>query len=85
MKFQHAKVKTFDSHKHPGRPVSFDITGVELEIDDILDHWSEAYQDPSFFPDEYYKIKASDGHVYILKYSTLFKSWWVKEFEGLIA
>ncbi len=85
MKFHPARVKTFDCHKHPGRPVSFDMSGTGIEIEEILEHWSEAYQDPSFFPDEYYKIKASDGHVYILKYSILFKSWWVKEFEGLIA
>lgn len=85
MKFRHAKVKTFDSHRHPGRPVSFSVTEDELEVDEIIDRWSEAYQDPSFFPDDFYKVKASDGKVYILKYSTLFKSWWVKEFEGLMA
>ena len=85
MKFRHANVKTFDSHKHPGRPVSFFLMDAELEVDEIIDHWSEAYQDPSFFPDEYFRIKASDGRVYILKYSTLFKSWWITEFEGLVA
>lgn len=85
MKFRHAKVKTFDSHRHPGRPVSFSVTEDELEVDEIIDRWSEAYQDPNFFPDDFYKVKASDGKVYILKYSTLFKSWWVKEFEGLMA
>ena len=85
MKFRPTRVKTFDCHKHPGRPVSFDMNGTGLEIEEIMEHWNEAYQDPSFFPDEYYKVKVSQGNVYILKYSTLFKSWWVKEFEGLIA
>ncbi|HVN72059.1 MAG TPA: hypothetical protein VMU10_08565 [Desulfomonilia bacterium] len=85
MKFRHTRVKTFDSGRHPGQPVWFEINEEGLEIEVILDHWNEAYQDPSFFPDEYFKVQASDRHVYLLKYSTLFKSWWVMEYEGLVA
>jgi len=85
MRFQHTRVKTFDSHRHPGQPVWFELRGTGLEIEVILDHWNEAYQDPSFFPDEYYKVRASDDKIYLLRYSMLFKSWWVKEFEGLFA
>ena len=85
MKFRHTRVKTFDSSRHPGQPVWFEINEKGLEIETILDHWNEAYQDPSFFPDEYFKVQASDNHVYLLRYSTLFKSWWVKEYEGLVA
>jgi hypothetical protein len=85
MKFQHTRVKTFDSHHHPGQPVWFELGESGLEIEVILDHWNEAYQDPSFFPDEYFKVRASNDKIYLLRYSTLFKSWWVKEFEGLVA
>ncbi|HPR55509.1 MAG TPA: hypothetical protein PLV84_10305 [Deltaproteobacteria bacterium] len=85
MRFRHTRVKTFDSSRHPGQPVWFEYNGKGLEIEDVLERWSEAYQDPSFFPDEYYRVEASDRHVYLLRYSTLFKSWWVKEFEGVAA
>lgn len=82
MKFAHSRVKTLDSYKHPGEPTSFEVEGKDIGVNQILDHWNEAYTDPSFFPSEYYKVSASDGKVYLLRYSTLFRSWWVKEFSG---
>ncbi len=81
MKFAHTRVKTLDSHKHPGAPMWFEIDGNGLDVELVLEHWSEAYRDPSFFPSEYYKVEASDSRVYLLRYSTLFKSWWVKVFQ----
>ncbi|HOS97615.1 MAG TPA: hypothetical protein PLR71_08530 [Deltaproteobacteria bacterium] len=85
MRFSPSRVKTFDSHKSPGQPVWFECRGRGLEIDEVLEHWSEAYRDPSFFPDEYYKVRAEDTKVYLLRYSHLFKSWWVMEYEVRIA
>lgn len=83
--FRHTRVKTFDSSRHPGQPVWFEFEGKGLEVEAVLDRWSEAYRDPSFFPDEYYKVEASDTRIYLLRYSILFKSWWVREYEGVAA
>ena len=85
MKFRHTRVKTVDSSRHPGQPVWFEFEGKGLEIEAVLEHWSEAYRDPSFFPEEYYKVEASDKNVYLLRYSTLFKSWWVKVYVEVVA
>lgn len=85
MKFSHARVKTVDSHISPGQPVWFEIDGNGHEIEEVLDHWSEAYRDPSFFPDEYYKVRSGDAKVYLLRYSHLFKSWWGMEYKVMIA
>ena len=79
MKFRHARVKTFDSHAYPGRPQRFEIDGNNLEIETVVEHWREAYQDPSFYPQEYYRVLTSDKKLYVLRYSMLFKSWWVSE------
>ena len=85
MRFRHTRVKTFDSSRHPGQPVWFEFEGRGLEIEAVLERWSEAYQDPSYFPDEYYKVEASDRNVYLLRYSTLFKSWWVRTYVEVLA
>jgi hypothetical protein len=82
MKFVHTRVKTLDSYKHPGQPIRFEVGVEHIEVDQVLDHWNEAYVDPSFFPCEYYKVADSNGKVYLLRYSTLFKSWWLKEDPG---
>lgn len=79
MKFRHAKVKTIDSHAYPGRPRWVEIDGSRVGVESVVEHWKEAYVDPSFFPQEYFRVIASDNKHYVLKYSTLFKSWWVCE------
>jgi hypothetical protein len=77
--FRHVRVKTRDAHKRPGDPVWFEIEGSGLAIEQIMGRWSEAYRDPSFFPSEYYKVEASDRKHYLLRYSTLFKSWGARQ------
>lgn len=79
MKFRHAKVKTLDSHSYPGLPLWVEIDGEGLDIEFVVEHWREAYKDPSFYPQEYYKVQASNKKVYVLRYSTLFKSWWASD------
>lgn len=80
MKYYQAKVKTLDSHIYPGRPVRIEIDGGKsMEIESVVDHWQEAYKDASFYPQEYFKVIASNKKVYILRYSTLFESWWSSE------
>ena len=79
MKFRHAKVKTLDSHVYPGRPFWIEVDGNGQEIESVVEHWREAYVDPSFYPQEYYRVITSDNRAYVLRYSTLFKSWWISE------
>ncbi|HNU75745.1 MAG TPA: hypothetical protein PLE36_07960 [Deltaproteobacteria bacterium] len=79
MKYRHAKVRTADSYTFPGKPCRMEVDGRSMEIEKVLSHWREAYEDPSFYPEEFYKVRASDKNVYILRYCILFNSWWVKE------
>ncbi len=79
MRFKHAKVRTLDGHAYPGRPVRIEIDGEDVAVDTIVEHWKEAYVDSSFYPQEYYRVQASDRRSYVLRYSTLFKSWWISE------
>ncbi|MDT8274056.1 MAG: hypothetical protein RRA35_12770 [Desulfomonilia bacterium] len=58
--------------------MEFEFDGKGFVVEEILDHWKEAYQNSSFYPQEYYKVQASDRQLYILRYSTLFRSWWAK-------
>ena len=81
MKFRHAKVKTADSYTAPGKPFHMEIDGAGVEIEQVLNHWRQSYEDPSFYPEEFYEVKTSDKKVYILRYCILFNSWWVKEYE----
>jgi hypothetical protein len=81
MKFAHTKVLTIDSNAYPGWPQKIEVNGNMVEVEEVVDRWVSAYKDPSFYPNEYFKVRISDGKVYILMYNTLFNSWWIKEFE----
>ncbi|MBN1635155.1 MAG: hypothetical protein JW920_01495 [Deltaproteobacteria bacterium] len=80
MSYSHTSVRTKDAYSHPGSPLSVEIDGEIVDVAQILERWTEAYQDPSFYPSQYFKIRALNKKIYILRYSMLFKSWWVKEY-----
>lgn len=79
MKYAHTKVSTVDAHTYPGTPSRIEVNGAMVEVEEVLDRWVSASQDPSFYPNEYYKIRVAGGEVFILMYNTLFNSWWIKE------
>lgn len=83
MKYRHAKVMTVDSYTHPGRPFRMEVDGNRFEIEQVLSHWREANENPDFYPEDFYKVKASNKKLYILRYCVLFSSWWVREHERL--
>lgn len=79
MNFRSARVRTADSYSSPGRPKWMEVDGEAEGIEEVLANWREAYEDPTFYPEEYYKVRAFSRKIYILRYSTLFDSWWVKD------
>ncbi|HQP30988.1 MAG TPA: hypothetical protein PLB81_06645 [Deltaproteobacteria bacterium] len=78
MRYAHTKVFTVDSASSPGRPRRIELGGVMVDVEEVIDHWVSAAKDPSFYPNEYYKVKVAGGRVFILMYNTLFNSWWIK-------
>ncbi|MEA3223979.1 MAG: hypothetical protein U9P49_12565 [Thermodesulfobacteriota bacterium] len=81
MKFEHVKVKTRDEGMSPGRPRYIVIDGKIVEIADIEHQWREAYRDSSWYPMEYFRVRTRDDKRYILRYSTLFKSWGITQYK----
>lgn len=79
MKYAHTKVNTADGHDFPGQPRQIEVGGAMVEVEEILERWISAAKDPTFYPNEYFKIRITGGAVYTLLYNTLFDSWWIKE------
>ncbi|HOJ13269.1 MAG TPA: hypothetical protein PLS81_12695 [Deltaproteobacteria bacterium] len=82
MRFSPAQVETMDGARRPGRPLRFTFEGGSVEVRAVRAHWYEAYTDPSFHPDEYFMVESTHETVYLLRYSTLFSSWWVRREGG---
>ncbi len=55
------KVIEYSGYRVNERPVRFFLEGKELKVEEIIDRWyGEEY--------DYFKVKADDGNVYILKW-----------------
>ena len=57
------KVRSYEGYKASERPVEFALGEQIHSVQAVLDQWYE----PDY---TYFKVKASDGNVYILKHSS---------------
>ena len=65
------KVECYTSSKLNERPVAFSLSNSRYKIEEIIDRW---YGDGS----RYFKIKADDDNIYLLKYDERMDCWeWV--------
>ena len=62
------KVKCYSGYRLNERPVSFSIGEKEFQVKEILDRWYGADY-------AYFKVRADDGNIYILKYDEHQDSW----------
>jgi len=61
-------VQSYAGYRAEERPRSFTIGGHRYEVDEILDRW--------FGPDHsYFKVRASDGNTYLLRYDFTADVW----------
>lgn len=66
-------VKSYEGYKSSQRPLEFSLGEDTYLVQVILDQWYE--------PDAtYFRVKASDGNIYILKHS-LYDEWSLQSFR----
>ena len=62
------KVRAYSGYRANERPTSFFIMDREVGITEVLDRW--------YGPElDYFKVRADDGYVYILKYDHGHDDW----------
>lgn len=72
---QHIQVECYCGYKANERPVAFIFQDHRWEISDILDRWYEGGVNPEQPVVDYFKVKTSDGSVFILRYETETEEW----------
>lgn len=65
------KVIEYSGYKVNERPVRFQVGDKELEVDEILDRWYGQEHD-------YFKVRASDNRIYILRWHRSLDFWSIK-------
>ena len=70
------RVQCYAGRKADERPLRFQLGDVEYVVEEILDQW--------YGPDEnFYKVRADDGNLYILGHQTAADEWRLESFRRL--
>jgi len=76
--YKQVQVECYSGYKANERPTAFTYQGRRLEISEIIDRWYEGGIDASRPRIDYFKVKTSDGQVFLLRYLSLFDAWSVR-------
>lgn len=74
---EHIRVEAYSGYKANERPVAFIFQGHRWEISEILDRWYEGGVNSEQPVVDYFKVKARDGSVFILRYEAESDAWTV--------
>jgi len=68
------RVSAYSGYKANERPTSFVLGDHSYQVEEILDQW--------YGPDAiYFKVRANDRNVYILKYDSVAEEWSLESFR----
>jgi hypothetical protein len=78
MAYETIQVECYSGYRVNERPHAFLFRERRREVMEIVDRWYEGGVDPSEPEISYFRVKTTDGEVYLLRYLSLFDSWSVK-------
>ena len=78
MPYEQVSVECYSGFKADERPVAFAFQGRRWEIAEILDRWYEGGLKAGSPQANYFKVRTTEGTLFLLRYLSLFDSWSVK-------
>jgi hypothetical protein len=75
MQFERVDVSTHSGFKADERPLAFIWRGREYRIEEIIDRWYEGGLKTGAPALSYFKVRADDTRLYLLRYNGLFDGW----------
>ena len=73
--YKEIQVECYCGFKANERPVAFTYHGERREIQEIIDRWYEGGLDSSTRIIDYFKVMATDGEIYLLRYKSELDAW----------
>jgi hypothetical protein len=78
MDYEQIQVECCSGYKINERPVAFTYQGRLWEIQEIIDRWYEGDLDASRPVIDYFKVRTTDGKVFLLRYLSAFDVWSIR-------
>ena len=80
--FEPVQVECYSGYKANERPIAFTFRDQRQEILEILDRWYEGGIELNSAVVNYFKVKADDGIVFLLRYAADSDTWGVRVYES---
>jgi hypothetical protein len=78
MDYEQIQVESYSGYKANERPVAFEYKGRRWKVSEIMDRWYEGGIDASKPEINYFKVRTSEGQVFLLRYLSLFNAWSIR-------
>ncbi|MEN6319831.1 MAG: hypothetical protein ABFD82_13890 [Syntrophaceae bacterium] len=78
MRYERIEVECYSGYKVNERPVAFTYQGRRYEVAEIIDRWYEGGTNPTRPEIDYFKVKITDGEVFLLRYVSLLDVWSIR-------
>jgi hypothetical protein len=69
------EVECYSGHRADERPVAFTLGGRRFEVEQVVDRWYEGGLEPGRPELRYFKIRTTEGRLFLLRYNALFDAW----------
>jgi hypothetical protein len=69
------EVECFSGHRANERPVAFTLRDRRFEVEQVIDRWYEGGVEPGRPELHYFRIRTTEGQLFLLRYNTLFDAW----------
>ncbi len=71
-------VEAYAGYKAGESPRAFSWRGRRVVIEEVVDRWYQASRDPSLPSADYFKVRTTDGEVFILRLDNESQAWYLK-------
>jgi len=75
MPYEKVEVECYSGYRANERPVAFTFQNRRWEVVEIIDRWYEGGLRPSQPALDYFKVRTTEGRVFLLRYNSLYDAW----------
>ena len=78
MPYQRIEVECYSGYRQNERPVAFSFQGRRWEVAEVIDRWYEGRLRSNQPALDCYKVRTTEGRVFMLRYNSLFDAWAIR-------
>ncbi|HVP18509.1 MAG TPA: hypothetical protein VMU36_05885 [Spirochaetia bacterium] len=77
--FVSIEVEAYAGYKAAETPRAFVLQGRRFVIEEIVDRWYQADRDPTIPPADYFKVRSTDGGLFVIRRDNETQEWSLRE------